>query len=52
MGHGNKYIASDKGLMADTIKKYRGQILSKMQVSSLAELLALCKGYIPPAGKI
>ena len=52
MGHGNKYIASDKGLMADTIKKYRGQILSKMQVSSLAELLALCKGYVPPAGKI
>ena len=48
MGHGNKYIASDKGLMADTIKKYRGQILSKMQVNSLAELLALCKGYIPP----
>ena len=48
MGHGNKYIASEKGLMADTIKKYRGQILSKMQVNSLAELLALCKGYIPP----
>ena len=48
MGHGNKHIASVKGLMADTIKKYRGQILSKMQVNSLAELLALCKGYIPP----
>jgi FixJ family two-component response regulator len=48
MGHGNKYIASVKGLMADTIKKYRGQILSKMQVNSLAELLALCKGYTPP----
>ena len=48
LGHGNKYIASAKGLMADTIKKYRGQILSKMQVNSLAELLALCKGYIPP----
>lgn len=48
MGHGNKHIASVKGLMADTIKKYRGQILSKMQVNSLAELLVLCKGYIPP----
>jgi len=47
LGHGNKYIASAKGLMADTIKKYRSQILSKMQVNSLAELLALCKGYIP-----
>jgi FixJ family two-component response regulator len=47
LGHGNKHIASVKGLMADTIKKYRGQILSKMQVNSLAELLALCKGYIP-----
>jgi FixJ family two-component response regulator len=51
MGHGNKYIASVKGLMADTIKKYRGQILSKMQVNSLAELLTLCKGYIPPTSK-
>jgi DNA-binding NarL/FixJ family response regulator len=48
MGHGNKHIASVKGLMADTIKKYRGQILSKMQVNSLAELLVLCKGYTPP----
>jgi FixJ family two-component response regulator len=48
MGHSNKYIAAVKGLMADTIKKYRGQILSKMQVNSLAELLALCKGYTPP----
>jgi len=47
LGHSNKHIASVKGLMADTIKKYRGQILSKMQVNSLAELLALCKGYIP-----
>jgi FixJ family two-component response regulator len=48
MGHSNKYIAAEKGLMADTIKKYRGRILSKMQVNSLAELLALCKGYTPP----
>jgi len=48
MGHSNKYIAAVKGLMADTIKKYRGRILSKMQVNSLAELLALCKGYTPP----
>jgi FixJ family two-component response regulator len=48
LGHSNKHIASVKGLMADTIKKYRGQILSKMQVNSLAELLALCKGYTPP----
>jgi FixJ family two-component response regulator len=48
LGYGKKYIASTNGLMADTIKKYRGQILSKMQVNSLAELLALCKGFIPP----
>ena len=51
-GHGNKHIASATGVMADTVKKYRANILAKMQVNSFAELLALCKDYIPPKSKI
>jgi FixJ family two-component response regulator len=48
LGNGNKEIAIATGVMADTVKKYRAQILLKMEVHSLAELLALCKDYIPP----
>jgi FixJ family two-component response regulator len=48
LGHGNKSIASEIGLMPDTVKKHRAQIFEKMQVSSLAELLALCKDFSPP----
>ncbi len=51
LGNGNKDIAAVKNLMADTVKKYRAQIMAKMEVNSLAELLALCKGYIPSNGK-
>jgi FixJ family two-component response regulator len=47
LGHGNKDISLETGLMADTVKKYRAQILAKMEVHSLAELLALFKDYIP-----
>jgi FixJ family two-component response regulator len=43
LGHGNKDIAAIKNVMPDTVKKHRAQILEKMQVNSLAELLALCK---------
>ncbi len=43
LGHGNKDIAAIKNVMPDTVKKHRAQILDKMQVNSLAELLALCK---------
>ena len=45
LGHGNKDIATTKSLMADTVKKHRAQILAKMQVQSLAELLSLCKDF-------
>ena len=48
LGNGNKEIAIATGVMADTVKKYRAQILAKMEVHSLAELLALFKDYIPP----
>jgi FixJ family two-component response regulator len=47
LGNGNKTIASEIGLMPDTVKKHRAQIFEKMQVSSLAELLALCKDFFP-----
>ena len=47
LGNGNKDIAATKNLMADMVKKYRAQIMAKMEVNSLAELIALCKDYIP-----
>jgi DNA-binding CsgD family transcriptional regulator len=50
LGYGNKDIASARSLMADTVKKHRAQIFEKMHVQSLAELLALCKDFIPTQG--
>jgi FixJ family two-component response regulator len=47
-GHGNKTIAAEIGVMPDTVKKHRAQVLEKMQVSSFAELLALCKDFVVP----
>jgi FixJ family two-component response regulator len=38
--------------MADTVKKHRAQVLTKMQVESLAELLALCKDFMPPVHEV
>lgn len=52
LGHGNKDIAASTGVMADTVKKHRAQVLNKMQVESLAELLALCKDFLPPAHQV
>jgi len=43
LGHGNKAIGIEKNVMADTVKKHRAQIMAKMEVNSLAELLSLCK---------
>lgn len=45
VGHGNKDIALAKSLMADTVKKHRAHIFAKMQVNSLAELIALCENF-------
>ena len=47
LGHGNKRIAAITDLMADTVKKYRAQVMDKMQVDSLAELLSFCKDFEP-----
>ena len=48
-GHGNKAIAVLTGIMADTVKKHRAQVLAKMEVDTLADLLTLCKDFAPPA---
>jgi FixJ family two-component response regulator len=45
LGHGNKRIAAISDLMADTVKKYRAQVMVKMQVDSLADLLSFCKDF-------
>jgi FixJ family two-component response regulator len=34
--------------MPDTVKKHRAQIMAKMEVNSLAELLLLCKDFMSP----
>ena len=51
LGHGNKSIGISKNVMADTVKKHRAQIMAKMEVNSLAQLLALCKDFSPNYGK-
>ena len=40
-GHGNKSIAASMDVLPDTVKKHRAQILEKMQVENLPELIAL-----------
>lgn len=47
LGHGNKRIAAITDLMADTVKKYRAQVMLKMEVDNLAELLSFCKDFDP-----
>jgi FixJ family two-component response regulator len=47
LGHGNKRIAAITDLMADTVKKYRAQVMVKMEVDSLADLLSFCKDFDP-----
>ncbi len=42
-GHTNKGIGEITGVAADTVKKYRAQILEKMGVESLPELIVLCR---------
>jgi FixJ family two-component response regulator len=51
LGYGNKAIGMAKNVMADTVKKHRAQIMSKMEVNSLAELLLLFKDFISPDAK-
>ena len=41
-GRLNKQIAADLGISLPTVKKHRGQVMEKMKVRSVAELVGLC----------
>jgi len=41
-GRLNKQIAADLGISLPTVKKHRGQVMDKMKVRSIAELIGLC----------
>lgn len=43
-GHPNRAIAEATGVQAGTIKKHRSAVLEKMEVSTTAELMDLCRG--------
>lgn len=43
-GHTNKGISQMMAILPDTAKKHRANVLLKMQVSQLSELMSLCKG--------
>ena len=43
-GHGNKGISEKLDVLPDTIKKHRANVLQKMQVQQLAELMVMCRG--------
>ena len=42
LGHANKSIAHILSILPDTVKKHRAQIMEKMQVQNLPDLIALC----------
>ena len=46
-GLGNKDIGKELGIFSDTVKKHRAQVLDKMQVNNLHELLLLWVGIEP-----
>ena len=46
-GLGNKDIGKELGIFSDTVKKHRAQVLDKMQVNNLHELLILWEGVEP-----
>jgi FixJ family two-component response regulator len=46
-GLGNKEIGKELGVLADTVKKYRAQVLEKMEVKNIHELLTLWDGIDP-----
>ena len=46
-GLGNKDIGKELGIFSDTVKKHRAQVLDKMQVTKLPELLTLWQGIEP-----
>ena len=48
-GRLNKQIAADLGIALPTVKKHRGQVMEKMKVRSIAELIGLCNTAGIPA---
>jgi len=44
-GHANKSIAQILNVLPDTVKKYRAQIMEKMQVQNLPELITLAGNH-------
>ena len=46
-GLGNKDVGKELGIFSDTVKKHRAQVLDKMQVNKLHELLILWDGIEP-----
>jgi len=46
-GLGNKDLGKELGIFSDTVKKHRAQVLDKMQVTKLPELLTLWQGIEP-----
>ena len=46
-GLGNKEIGKELSIFSDTVKKHRAQVLDKMQVNKLHELLILWDGIEP-----
>lgn len=43
-GHSNKGISEKLDILPDTVKKHRANVLQKMQVLQLADLMTMCKG--------
>jgi FixJ family two-component response regulator len=43
-GFTNKGIAERLNILPDTAKKHRANVLQKMQTTTLAELVAVCRG--------
>jgi FixJ family two-component response regulator len=48
LGHPNKRIAAELGISEGTVKLHRGQVMRKMQVESLVELVRMADKLAPP----
>jgi FixJ family two-component response regulator len=51
LGHPNKRIAAQIGISEGTVKLHRGQVMRKMKVQSLAELVRIADKLAPPGSK-
>ena len=49
LGHTNKGISVQLDILPDTVKKHRANVLQKMQVQQVADLIVMCKGLDIPA---